>query len=234
MEVLCAYVRNTQNCGEPMVPPAGVKVGEGEGFDWFYSVKEPRVDVQAALAVIGDRPPERVAFEADRGLILDLSGANLQRARLKRMFARAILSRTHLDRTHLLGGRFEGTHFDLAHLRGANLRWAHLKGASLYGAHLEQANLEGAILEGAHLEYARSEGAYLRGTNLSEAHLEGAILFDTDLSKVNELEPDGLAEALGDATTTLPEGVQRPANWPNGKLDETERGKWIRSVAVSR
>ena len=64
---------------------------------------------------------------------------------------------------------------------------------------LRRANIRGARLFEAHLE-----GAYLR-----EAHLEGV-----DLSGAEGLKPAQLDQAFGDAETTLPVGVTRPAAWP--------------------
>jgi len=165
MEVLCAYVRNPQNCGELADWPASAKV-DREFRSW---VGEPRVDIQAALIVIGQRPPDSVVFETERSLRLNLSRANL---------------------------------------RGAKLLSGKLARADLTGAHLEGAKLNGAHLEGAMLNEAHLEGAWLAG-----AHLEGAELSGADLSKVAGLDPNELASAIGDETTTLPEGMQRPASW---------------------
>jgi hypothetical protein len=110
----------------------------------------------------------------------------------------------------------EGWSLDLrsTDLRGANLRGAHLEGARLDRAHLVRADLTGAHLEGARLDRAHLKGADLRGAHLEDAylekaHLEGALLADAlGLSQIQ------LYEALGDAETKLPEGLTRPAHWP--------------------
>jgi uncharacterized protein YjbI with pentapeptide repeats len=60
-----------------------------------------------------------------------------------------------------------------------------------------------------------------------DSDLEGARLFGTDLSRVRNLDPNSLASALGDATTKLPEAMQRPASWPDRELGGTERDDWI-------
>jgi hypothetical protein len=219
MEVLCAYVRNPQNCGEPTPRPDDAEPLSDKFQSWFNAIRKPRVDIQAALSVIGQRPKERVAFETERELKLDLSGANLQRAQVTGMFARADLSETHL----------EGASLDAAHLERASLEGAHLEMALLDAAHLE-----GATLDGAHLEGATLAAAHLEDASLLTAHLEGAILFDADLSKTSGLRPDDLARTLGDATTTLPEGMQRPTNWPDGKLTQTEQREWFRKARAAR
>ena len=148
-----------------------------------------RVDIQAALTVIGRRPPERVRFEDKRDLTLNLFQANLQRADFSGSLKRVVLSVAHLEGTTL---------------RGADLEGAILNRASLKGAMLVEANLEGAHLYGVNLEHA----------NLREAILKGASLFDSDLSKVGYLDQNGLAAALGNATVMLPKGTPRPASWP--------------------
>jgi Pentapeptide repeats (8 copies) len=233
IEVLCAYVRNPQNCGEPAPLPDGAKPGSDEFNAWLDEIKPPRVDLQAALVVIGRRPPERIAFEGERDLRLDLSGANLKLAELSRgMFAGANLQAASLDGARLNGVHLEGAWLQEARLEGAYLLEAHLKGAYLHQAHLEGAWLNGAHLEGAkltmaHLEGATLGGAHLQGASLQAAHLEGAQLFDADLSEVWLLDPSSLASALGDATTKLPEGMQRPTEWPDRELDFGERDDWI-------
>jgi hypothetical protein len=210
MEVLCAYIRNPQNSGLPKPFPDG-----------FNDMKPPRVDIQAALTVIGKRPPERIAFEADRGLFLDLSSANFQRVQLSGIFTRANLSGAHLEMATFVNVQLKDALLHSAHLEWAQLWETHFEGALLVGAHLQ-----GALL-GAHLKGASLTGANLEGAQFDRAHLEGARLFNTDLSKVGSLDPNSLASALGDATTKLPEGMQRPATWPDRELDKSERDAWI-------
>jgi uncharacterized protein YjbI with pentapeptide repeats len=257
MEVLCAYVRNPRNAGEPKPRPDGTKARSDEFRAWLRTIEKPRVDVQAALTVIGDRPKERVRFEEKQGFDLDLSEANLQRYRLKGKFARAVLHHAHLEGAIIHEAHLEGANLIEARLEGANLREARLEGASLIearlegaylrGARLEGANLFGAGLEGANLNHARLEGAnlntarlggaflqsaHLEGANLNTTCLEGAYLndarlFGTDLSLCHGLETGSLRTAWGDATTTLPEGMQRPERWPDHELDQNERNAWI-------
>jgi hypothetical protein len=84
-----------------------------------------------------------------------------------------------------------------------------LIGAPLERAYLMGAHLEEAILEGAHLGGAVLGGAHLEGADLRAAHLEGA-----DLSDATGLSEAQLRDALGDASTMLPEGLARPTHWP--------------------
>jgi hypothetical protein len=253
MEVLCAYVRNSQNCGQPVQRPPDLKIGSLDFRMWRESIKQPRVDIQSALTVIGQRPPERVLFERHRGLTLDLSGANLQRAKLNGRFARANLSLAHLECARFEGGDFESASFDEAHLEAARLKRkahferalftnAHLEGATLLEGHFEgavffgarlnraivrKAHLKGAALLHADLEGASLENAHLEDVSFSMASLKGTRLFDTDLSKVKALDPWALASAFGDGTTTLPEGALRPKDWSDEGLNSTDRRKWM-------
>jgi uncharacterized protein YjbI with pentapeptide repeats len=87
--------------------------------------------------------------------------------------------------------------------RGANLPGADLSGANLSGADLSDANLSGAYLPGATLS-----GATLSGANLNDANLSGVDLSRATLDGMEQLE-----RAIGDATTQLPLGFERPARW---------------------
>ena len=96
-----------------------------------------------------------------------------------------------------------------ASLRGASLRGADLAGASLRGADLAGASLRGALLIGANLagadlDFADVTGADLRGAGLAGTRLAGALF----------LSQPQLDSARGDAATTLPLRLTRPAHWP--------------------
>jgi uncharacterized protein YjbI with pentapeptide repeats len=95
MEVLCAYVRNHSNCGEPIRDPGVVQNGERD-LTWAYHVPDVRVDIQAILTVIGRRSIGRVRVEEARKQELDFTGANLQKAVLTGSFSRANFYRADL------------------------------------------------------------------------------------------------------------------------------------------
>ena len=123
MEVLCAYIRNTQNSGTPKIRPEDARGGNEEFSKWLYTVTPPRVDVQAAISVIGRRDTIRVEYEKSRGLVLDLSKASLQKAEFK-------------------GGNFSNAHFFDSHLEWTFFDKAHLEGALFMGAHCDIAVFE--------------------------------------------------------------------------------------------
>lgn len=93
-------------------------------------------------------------------------------------------------------------------MRGADLVLANLAGAVLLESDLVLANLRGADLRHANLTGANLVGARLLGVDLAHANLCGA-----DLSTAEDLTPEQLHHARGDARTKLPDGIDRPANW---------------------
>jgi hypothetical protein len=169
--------------------------GRAEEF-WAEAVnlekrgEPPAADIAAVMSVIKRRSDRSRERESANRWHLDLGGA--------------VLKLASLFRAHL-----EGAYLWEAHLERAGLGWAHLEGAYLWEAHLEGADLTGADLTGVHLRRADLTGAHLEGALLLDAHLEGADLADTmGLSEAQ------LADAHGDAATRLPDGMVRPAHWP--------------------
>lgn len=86
----------------------------------------------------------------------------------------------------------------------ADLVGADLAGEDLRGADLRRALLIAADLTGADLRWADLRGADLRDARLARADLSSA-LFLTQLQ---------LDAAQGDADTTIPSALRRPAHWP--------------------
>ena len=83
--------------------------------------------------------------------IIDLSGANLERANLRE----ADLQGAHLVRINLREADLSGANLMRTNLQETDLSGAHLEGAHLEGAHLEGASLDGADLSGADLTEAK-------------------------------------------------------------------------------
>ena len=86
---------------------------------------------------------------------------------------------------------------------GADLIGADLKGADFMAANLRGAYLIGADLRGADLRLADLLGADLRDADLRGADLTGSIF-------VTQSQLDA---SKGDADTTLPTSITRPAHW---------------------
>jgi uncharacterized protein YjbI with pentapeptide repeats len=156
-----------------------------------------------------------------------LQGANLSEAHLEGVHLEgARLGGAYLQRAHLEDAHLEGTFMDSSilvgerlvkgppvHLENAILRGAHLKEARLSDARLESATLSEASLELADLFGAHLEGATLEGTSLEGASLEGTHLEGTDLSRAQGLTQEQVNVAIGDPSTTLPNGLVVPPEW---------------------
>lgn len=131
----------------------------------------PESDIQAALTVLGRRPP-RHELELDR---LRLSGAVLRGALLRRAdltcagLRHANLKGAHMERANLEGARLRGARLDNADLQEANLQWASLVRANLRGASLNEAALDHAKLMNATM----SSRTKLENTSFVNAHLAG-------------------------------------------------------------
>jgi hypothetical protein len=99
------------------------------------------------------------------------------------------------------------------HVRGSSA--AHralprdLVGHDLRGADLQGADLRGAVLVGADLRGAGLQLADLTGADLRATDVRG-----TDLRSTLFLSQLQVNAARGDARTTLPAGLERPAHWP--------------------
>ncbi len=163
VEVLAAFVRDRAPVGTSTALPVPT---------------EPEESVQAALTVLGRRPPVKEPFRIDLRRT-DLRGADLQEARL--------------ERVRLAGARLEG-----ANLIGARLEEAWLRETRLSGAWLDRAHLEGAFLR----------GADLGGTSLRETHLTGTRLYDADLSAAVGLTVDQVGHTVLNAQSKLPPDIE--------------------------
>lgn len=106
-------------------------------------------------------------------------------------------------------------------LRRTDLRRANLTG-NLIGANFFRANLAGAFLIQANLVQANFFRADLTGADLFRADLANADLERADLTGVRDLTQEQLEQAIGDATTKLPEGFTRPASWTTGTDEQAD------------
>lgn len=87
------------------------------------------------------------------------------------------------------------------------------RGADLMGANLRGADLRAADLRGTYLIAADLTGADLRGADLIGADLRDADLSGADLTGCIFLTQPQLDAAKGDASTTVPSSLTRPAHW---------------------
>ncbi|MFB9905510.1 pentapeptide repeat-containing protein [Allokutzneria oryzae] len=87
------------------------------------------------------------------------------------------------------------------------------RGADLIGAGLRGADLRGANLRGAYLIGADLRGADLRAADVIGADLRDADVRGADLAECLFLTQTQVNAARGDAATTLPATLTRPAHW---------------------
>jgi hypothetical protein len=226
METLTAFVRErTRPEAERLAKPRDQRIAEGayllwknagtpegrSGEFWSEAVKQeaqkerPATDIAAVIKVIRGRPEAGIAHEKERKWYIDLRGTDLRGTDLHE----AHLDGADLRETHLGGASLWGAHLDRATLRKAHLQEADLRRAHL-GSGLQGAHLEGAYLGGAHLGFATVTEAHFQGTDLYRAHLVSSrtSAWGVTTATLN------LDKAYGDAKTRLPEGVARPAHWP--------------------
>ena len=107
---------------------------------------------------------------------------------------------------------------DGAGRRGADRTGADLIEARLRGADLRGSSLRGAYLIGADLRFADLRFADLLGADLRAADLRGARLEDSVFLTQPQVDA-----ARGDAATTLPAVLRRPAHWPATAADGKPR-----------
>jgi Pentapeptide repeats (8 copies) len=208
-EVLAAYVRQNAPWTDPAAPSAGTETPPAVIPTALHPLEasgprgataqppRPRVDIQAALTVVGRL--ESPVVERPH-LNLDLRWADLRAVELWH---------TKLREIDFYEAHLEGARFWSAELRMVKLERAYLKGAGFWGAHLEQvalvkADLQDSIFSGATLlENVDFAGADLRGTELKGADFQQAV----------NLTQKQVEQALGDADTRLPPGLTPPEAW---------------------
>jgi len=185
MEVLCAYIR------ENAVEPTEFEQDE-DGEDILLP---PRVDIQAALTVIGRRGKDRLAHEANPpdgkpAYSLDLRGCWLVKANL----ADAPLGSAQMDQTNLAGASLHNANLSGARLSYAILSGSELSGADMAEANLYQANLSSAQLRNANLSKANISSANLSKARLYKVNLVNASIFNSNLNEI-ELGESNISEA---------------------------------------
>lgn len=124
--------------------------------------------------------------EENRGVKVDLTGADLRDANLRRAdLYTANLTGADLYEANLKYANLHGAGLSGANLSKTDLFKASLSGAILFRADLFEASLTGADLYEADLYEADLTGADLSGAILSEANLSEANLSETDLSSAD-------------------------------------------------
>jgi hypothetical protein len=152
--------------------------------------------VQAAFAVLARR---RRRF--DRGLVLDLAGADLRQV--------------NFERARLRGAVLRDARLDGAFLQRSDLREANLTDAVAPSVRLDDAKLHGAIFAGANLRGATLDDADVRKAKFDAAQLADTFLRGTDLRRATGLsiEEGRIVGCKTDERTKLPDRT-RPSRGP--------------------
>ncbi|MBD2541870.1 pentapeptide repeat-containing protein [Coleofasciculus sp. FACHB-SPT36] len=175
MEVLTAFVR------EP--PPLKAPLEEEKLLlelpTYIQKTKDDkqpqklRIDIQAALTVIGRRDLKQ---DPD-GQRLDLRNSNIRGANLITFkLQKALLDGANLQEANLTDAHLEEAKLSKANLQKAELFKAKMHRANLIDAHLEEAKLDLADLQEADIWNAQLQGTLFRSANLTKAKLPGANL----------------------------------------------------------
>jgi hypothetical protein len=163
--ILGAYVRNHSPwlVGSPEGPVHPTPTVDQQ-LPWLHF---RATDVQAAMIVLGRRPPVPNEFQLYLSRV-DLRGVFLHGARL----TNALLRHANLARAQMAGVWLERADLENADLRQADLQRARLSDASLHLAPLQDADLRGADLRNADLRGVNLQGAQLEGANFTGARYD--------------------------------------------------------------
>lgn len=139
IETLCAYVRENS--------PAGPEYESIEKRTNLAPLSQVRVDIQAALTVIGRRPPERIEFEREQaqaagrehdGFRLDFRGTNLQRVDLSYgSFGRALFDGSDLRGAKIWATDLNQSSFVFTKFADVPINFSFLSHCSFSHAHLQ-------------------------------------------------------------------------------------------------
>lgn len=214
MEVLCAYIRNSQNTGSPvLLDTSATAVAARQEIN--NRIRPCRVDVQAAINVIGRRSSARIAFERKNDHSLDLHAANLQRARVAGNFALAQFGGANLTGTTFVDANCQKANFGSATgtfpmfsnvlLKGADFSYSKIDEFRAFESALDESVFSMARVSDAIFIRSTARGAKFLGSNLSHCKFEESILTEGDFSDSRFWE---VMVAQCDLTATKWDGTQ--------------------------
>lgn len=167
MEILCAYVREN----------AALRTSKDEALD----NSSLRIDLQAAISVIGRRAQTQIMAEWEREYRLDLRNTNLAGGDFnKGDFSAAMFDGCFLDNARFESTKLVGTSFKGATLNHSNFMLAELVGTSFVDATIEEA--VGSIGD------LRDNPQRLLDMPLAFSNLSGINLMGANISAVSVLD----------------------------------------------
>lgn len=187
VQLLCAFARHPTpyRNGEPFDPFPEDIYTQWQGGDRpraFAAREDVVLALEAAARCVASKP----SALADRDIVFNLNGAQLDRAHLAGIrLPRANLIDASLCKASLQDSDLSRAELIYCDLTEANLRNAAVTKSFMGGARLVDADLREADLAEAHLERADLSRANLARANLSSAKLFGAELSGADLEGAN-------------------------------------------------
>jgi uncharacterized protein YjbI with pentapeptide repeats len=158
----------------------------------------------------------RIPLAAVLFAALSTSAAAQNAGQIAHVKAGGACPRCNLFQADFANLNLKGRNLSGARLRQADLSTAEAGRARFTGGDLRDLNAYGAVMGGADFAHADLTnatfvGAYLEGANFAGATLAGANFSGAEMARARGLSPARLAEACGDASTTLPRGLRLKA-----------------------
>ncbi len=212
MEILCAYVRENSGREDLNLP-----IGEPTPYQWVHwaspNLQTSRLDVDAALTVVGRRSEARKQHERERGYRPEFEEVTLHAK---------VIRRADLTGADFFSAQMQGIMIGHMKLNGARFRLAQLQAATFISTEFKGTDFTNAKLDGAFIRGSEMDAE----TKFEGASLEGVALHRVDLTKVKQVA-EHLEVTFGDGSVTLPEGCDRPTHWPKRELELQEfREAW--------
>lgn len=212
----------------PSPAHAGCRDTPGPGVDWSDCRKRGVVLSGNDMSGANFSDIDLIGSDLRDTRLVDI---NLEKATLNRTdfsnsdMAGANLSKAEAGRARFNGAKLSGANFAKAELNRASFRGADLTGSDLSKSELGRAdftdaNLANANIAFANLARANFNGAEMTGVDLSNSYLYLTRIEGSDLTTVTGLEQAQISLACGSGETRLPDGLQRPDNWPCQGDDE--------------
>jgi uncharacterized protein YjbI with pentapeptide repeats len=241
MEVLCAYVRENSRSA-PVYEKLEIDLlnyGINNKYfyrakfnsvvDWVSKLEKPRVDIQAAITVIGRRTPIQLEWEEANSQKLDFRFARLAQANFAGgNFSGALFSGCDLNGADFRRSTLHDADFSNAQLNGASFieskaRMVTFSHASCIGGWFLYSQFERGIFFRADMRIANLSTSNFYCANFMEANCEGAdllrsIVIGADFRKVTNA--DFRRTLAGDGTTKISEEIDWPIHWPNWELSQ--------------
>jgi hypothetical protein len=230
LEILCAYIRSNapsssaheikiENDTHPALLTTNIKKE-------LSKISPPRIDVQAAMVVIGRR---NLLFDKPFSLKLDLRFCNLQNINLQRLnYHGAMVSGSKFDGATFIDcnlDKLSGTpkeynqsfKFDgdisVSHIHPTTMIRANIIGCSMTHATLLGCKFDGALIRKTDMNTSCFLGCSFRGVNFDHFSIAKCTIGCADLRFASGLEDSDLLNALGDRTTSYSNRLQTPQHW---------------------